>query len=35
MIPAMLTIVSAALFGSTMFSLGFVAAAIYLAGKRQ
>ena len=31
----MLTIVSAVLFGSTMFSLGFVAAALFLAGKRQ
>lgn len=35
MLPAMLTIVSVVLFGCTMFSLGFVAAAIYLAGKRQ
>lgn len=35
MIFAMLTTATIILFGSTMFSLGFLAAAIYLAGKRQ
>lgn len=34
MISAMLTTASIILFGSTMFSLGFLAAAIYLAGKK-
>ncbi len=35
MLPAMLTIIAAALLGSTMFCLGFVAAALFMAGKRQ
>lgn len=34
MIPAMLTVLTITIFGSTMFSLGFLAAAIYLTGKR-
>ena len=34
MTHAMLTTATIILFGSTMFSLGFLAAAIYLAGKK-
>lgn len=35
MLPAMLTIAAVFLFGCTMFSLGFFAAALFLAGKRN
>lgn len=35
MFPAMLTIAAVVLFGCTMFCLGFVAAAVFLAGKRK
>lgn len=35
MLPAMLTIAAAVLLGSTLFCLGFVAAALFLAGKRK